>query len=55
MRRFVWSDLDETAREAALARPQAISDETLIADVRDIIADVRENGDEAVSRLTEEI
>lgn len=53
MRRFVWTDLDETARADALARPQAISDDILMQSVRDILADVRENGDEALFRLTE--
>lgn len=53
MRQFVWSDLNEDNRETALARPQAISDESLISDVRGILKDVRENGDEALLRLTE--
>ena len=53
MRRFIWTDLDEAARLAALARPQAISDESLIDGVRDILTDVLNNGDEALSRLTE--
>lgn len=53
MRRFVWTDLDSPFRTAALARPQAISDESLIKGVRAILADVRENGDKAVLRLTE--
>ena len=53
MRRFIWTDLDNDAREVALARPQAISDEALLSSVRDILADVRKNGDEALLRLTE--
>lgn len=53
MRRFVWTDLAVSDRDEALARPQAISDEALIQGVRNILADVRENGDEAVLRLTE--
>ena len=53
MRQFIWTDLDETARIDALARPQAISDDALIRGVRDILTDVRENGDEALLRLTE--
>ena len=52
MRQFIWTDLDETARIDALARPQAISDDALIQGVRDILTDVRENGDEALLRLT---
>lgn len=53
MRRISWTDLNDAGRIDALARPQAISDESLIAGVREILADVRDNGDEAVSRLTE--
>lgn len=53
MNRFNWTELDEGARAEALARPQAISDETLMQSVRDILADVRANGDEALFRLTE--
>ncbi len=53
MRRFVWKNLKEDVRDTALARPQAISDSSLIWDVREILSDVRENGDEAVKRLTQ--
>ena len=53
MKRFVWTNLDEAARKSALARPQAISDASLIDGVRDILSDIRENGDAALSRLTE--
>jgi len=52
MRRFIWDTLSDAARTTALARPQAISDASLIDTVRDIISDVRTNGDEALSRLT---
>jgi len=52
MRRINWTDLDSAARIAALLRPKAISDVGLIEGVREILADVRENGDEALSRLT---
>ena len=53
MRRFVWTDLDEAARQDSLSRPRAISNDTLLESVREILTDVRENGDEALSRLTE--
>ena len=53
MRRFVWKNLDEKARGPALERPRRISDATLVAGVRDVLADVRENGDEATKRLTQ--
>lgn len=52
MRRINWTELDAEGRESALARPQAISDDSLIDGVRSILADVRENGDEALLRLT---
>ncbi len=52
MQRFVWTNLDAPRRIAALARPTAISDAGLVEDVRSILEDVRENGDEALSRLT---
>jgi len=52
MRRFIWDTLSDAARTTALARPQAISDASLIDTVRDILTDVRANGDEALSRLT---
>jgi len=53
MRRFVWTDLDNPEKETALLRPQAISDDALMQGVRDILSDVRGNGDEALLRLTE--
>jgi len=53
MRRIIWTDLDAKGRESALARPLAISDGKLINGVRGILADVRDNGDAALSRLTE--
>ena len=52
MLRYNWDSLDEADKAIALARPQAISDANLIEGVRAILSDVRENGDEALSRLT---
>jgi histidinol dehydrogenase len=52
MKRLIWTDLNITERESALARPKAISDESLIQGVRGILGDVRENGDDALLRLT---
>ena len=52
MRRFVWKNLSDEARESALERPQTISVASLIAGVQEILADVRQNGDEAVKRFT---
>ena len=53
MRRFVWKNLGEEARGLALARPQTISDNSLNAGVQEILSDVRQNGDEALNRLTQ--
>ncbi|WP_427450807.1 histidinol dehydrogenase [Litorimonas sp. WD9-15] len=53
MQRFIWSDLNASERQSALARPAAISDESLMDGVRDILADVKENGDAALLRLTQ--
>lgn len=52
MKRLIWTDLDFAERESALARPKAISDESLIQGVREILGDVREHGDVALLRLT---
>ena len=53
MRRFVWKNLGEEARGLALARPQTISENSLNAGVQEILSDVRQNGDEALNRLTQ--
>ena len=53
MRRFIWKNLGEEARGLALARPQTISDNSLNAGVQEILSDVRQNGDEALNRLTQ--
>lgn len=52
MQHYVWSDLNKVERVTALARPAAISDESLFNGVRDILRDVKSNGDEALLRLT---
>lgn len=52
MQHYVWSDLNKVERVTALARPAAISDESLLNGVRDILRDVKSNGDEALLRLT---
>lgn len=52
MPRFIWAQLDATAREAVLRRPaQAISAQTRAA-VAAILEDVRQRGDAAVDELT---
>jgi len=46
-----WSDLDDAARVGFVARGTgAIDDEALKASVSELVADVKANGDEAVSR-----
>ncbi|MEP3655139.1 MAG: histidinol dehydrogenase [Litorimonas sp.] len=52
MKRLIWTDLGFEERETALTRPKAISDESLVQGVREILDDVRELGDEALLRLT---
>ncbi len=52
MKRFIWTDMDEAAREDALARPGGLSDPTLIDTVRDIMAAVKTGGDKAVLDFT---
>ncbi len=52
MKRFDWSNLDEAAREAALARPAPASDPQQIEQVRALIADVRARGDVALTEIT---
>ena len=53
MQSFVWDMLSEDEKASALARPRAISDVNLIDGVRVILSDVHENGDEALSHLTQ--
>ncbi|CAG0984005.1 partial Histidinol dehydrogenase, partial [Gammaproteobacteria bacterium] len=43
-----WSDLDERARDAVLARPAQLADPARSDAVRAIIADVRARGDDAL-------
>jgi len=52
MQTFVWSDLNASQREAALARPAAMLDDTVITSVKAIMADVRARGDDALRDFT---
>ena len=52
MKRFIWSDLNNAQRKAALARPLGISDENIIDAVRGIMAAVKNVGDKAVLDFT---
>ena len=52
MKRFIWSDLDDTERKAALARPTGISDSKITNAARDIMDAVKERGDAAVLDYT---
>lgn len=47
-----WNALDATQRDAALARPRPIRDDSQLDAVRSILADVRVRGDTAVRELT---
>ena len=52
MKTVTWDDLDEDARKALLARPEMESGAELQRIVADIVANVREHGDEAVAGYT---
>ncbi|MFU8820604.1 MAG: histidinol dehydrogenase [Gammaproteobacteria bacterium] len=53
MTRYDWAQLDEPARAAALARPEAARRESLAAEVAQIIAEVRRDGDAALLRFAQ--
>lgn len=52
MKRIDWTTLDESGREAALARPAQSRSVELREGVETIVADVRRRGDEALFELT---
>ncbi|WP_426285115.1 histidinol dehydrogenase [Luteibacter sp. E-22] len=52
MKRIDWTTLDESGREAALARPAQSRSVELREGVETIVAEVRRRGDEALSELT---
>lgn len=52
MRSLIWSDLDDAARQAALARPALAESAQLQQTVSDIIAQVRAEGDAALAALS---
>ncbi len=53
MRILAWNALSDAERRAALARPEKGSRGEVAASVREIIAEVRRDGDAALRRLTE--
>jgi len=53
MRMLTWKSLSGTERRAALARPVQSSRGDVLDSVRDIVAEVRRDGDVALRRLTE--
>ena len=55
MKTLVWSELDEAARAAALARPAQRSDPALQAAVRAIVEDVRAGGWDALCAQAERL
>ncbi len=55
MRLCKWSSLDAPARRAALLRPALSLNQDLDSRVRDIIAEVRRDGDAALMRLAREL
>lgn len=48
MQVVIWEQLSQTERELVLARSQASDDEVLTSQVKEIIANVRQNGDKAL-------
>jgi len=52
MKTLIWKDLSESEQAKALARPAALSDTKLIEDVRYIMQDVKNGGDQAVLDYT---
>lgn len=52
MQTLIWNDLSEDAQAKALARPAALSDGKLTEDVRYILQDVKNGGDQAVLDYT---
>ncbi|TXC68789.1 histidinol dehydrogenase [Sphingorhabdus soli] len=55
MKTLTWSELDDNARDAALARPAARADAALREGVRTIIEDVRDSGWDALCAHAERI
>jgi len=55
MKLIDWNALDGAGRARALARPQPLRDEALVARVREIIALVRRDGDAALRTLTRQL
>lgn len=53
MKLYDWSSLSKQEQRNALARPMAMSDPMLLANVADIMAQVKAGGDAAVLKLTE--
>ncbi len=51
----IWKSLDATARKALLRRPAIAGDVSIRADVIDLIAQVRNQGDAAIGKLTREL
>ena len=52
MKTLIWKDLSEAEQADALARPSALSDSKLTEDVRYILQDVKNGGDQAVLDYT---
>ena len=53
MKIFDWTSLSQRERDAALSRPEAMSDPALIANVAAIMTAVKNDGDEAILDYTE--
>ena len=52
MKTFIWTDMDDAARQDALSRPVGLSDPALISSVRSIMDAVKTDGDKAIGDYT---
>ena len=53
MKIYTWQDMDETQRRIVLSRPACDQDAGVADAVKDILLEVRRDGDAAVRRFTE--
>jgi len=53
MKRIDWISSSDAEKLAALSRPEAIANANVANSVRDIMTDVKANGDEALNQYTE--
>jgi histidinol dehydrogenase len=52
LQKLVWAEMDDAARQAALSRPAVTANPQIDAQVKEIIAKIRRDGDKAVLEFT---